>query len=109
LLQGYVDTVLFRDVIERHAVTQVAALRWIIRHALRNPCGSFSAHKIHADLRSQGLSVAKDTVHTLIDHLTDAFDPRGRTNTGHALETAVFNELSRRGAQVAYVKTRDGY
>ena len=27
----------------------------------------------------------------------------------HALETAVFNELSRRGAQVAYVNTRDGY
>ena len=142
LLQGYVDTVLFRDVIERHAVTQVAALRWIIRHALRNPCGSFSAHRIQTDLRSQGLNVAKDTVHALIDHLTDAFviaavpvatdserrrntnprkvypadpglidafDPRGRPNTGHALETAVFNELTRRGAQVAYVKTREGY
>ena len=27
----------------------------------------------------------------------------------HALETAVFIELTRRGEQVAYVKTRDGY
>ncbi len=142
LLQGYVDTVLFRDVIERHAVSQVAALRWIIRHALRNPCGSFSANKLHDDLRSQGHNVAKDTVHGLLDHLFDAFviaavpiatdserrrntnprkvypadpglieafDTSGRPNTGHALETAVYNELSRRGAEVAYVKTKDGF
>ncbi len=142
LLQGYVDTVLFRDVIERHAVSQVAALRWIIRHALRNPCGSFSGTKLHADLRSQGHNVAKDTVHALLDHLIDAFviaavpvatdserrrntnprkvypadpglidafDTSGRPNTGHALETAVYNELSRRGADVTYVKTNDGF
>ena len=31
LLQGYVDTVLFRDVVERYEVSQVAALRWIVR------------------------------------------------------------------------------
>lgn len=142
LLQGYVDTVLFRDVIERHAVSQVAALRWIIRHALRNPCGSFSAHRLHTDLRSQGYNIAKDTVHALLDHLIDAFviaavpvateserrrntnprklypadpglidafDTSGRPNTGHALETAVFNELSRRGAAVSYVKTSEGF
>ena len=142
LLQGYVDTVLFRDVIERHAVSQVAALRWIIRHALRNPCGSFSATKLHDDLRSQGHNVAKDTVHSLLDHLIDAFviaavpvatdserrrntnprkvypadpglidafDTSGRSNTGHALETAVYNELSRRGADISYVKTKGGF
>lgn len=142
LLQGYVDTVLFRDVIERHAVSQVAALRWIIRRVLRNPCGSFSANKLHADLRSQGHNVAKDTVHALLDHLIgafviaavpvatdserrrntnprkvypadpgliDAFDTSGRPNTGHALETAIYNELSRRGADVTYVKTNDGF
>ena len=62
---GAINTVLFRDVIVRHAVSQVAALRWIIRHALRNPCGSFSATKLHDDLRSQGHNVAKDTVHAL--------------------------------------------
>jgi len=31
LLQGYVDTVLFRDVVERHGITQEAALRWLTR------------------------------------------------------------------------------
>jgi predicted AAA+ superfamily ATPase len=41
--------------------------------------------------------------------LIDAFDTSGRPNTGHALETAVFNELSRRGAAVSYVKTSGGF
>ena len=141
LLQGYVDTVLFRDVVERYAVSQVAALRWLVRQCLRNPAGSFSAHRLHQDLRAQGHGVAKDAVHAMLGHLLDAFllsavplatdserkrnsnprklypadtglikafDASGRTNQGHALETAVFNELERRKAEVGYVKTGDG-
>lgn len=141
LLQGYVDTVLFRDVVERYAVSQVAALRWIVRHALRNPAGSFSVHRMHRDLGSQGHGVSRDAVHALLGHLLDAFllsavpmateserqrnsnprklypadpglirafDASGRANTGHALETAVFNELERRGAEIGYVKTSAG-
>ena len=41
--------------------------------------------------------------------LIHAFDASGRANTGRALETAVFNELQRRGADVAYVKTAEGF
>lgn len=142
LLQSYVDTVLFRDVVERHAVTQVAALRWLVRHCLRNPAGSFSGHRLHQDLRSQGHAVAKDAVHAMLGHLLDAFlvsavplateserqrnsnprklypvdpglirafDVSGRTNIGHALETVVRLELERRGAEVGYVKTDEGF
>lgn len=141
LLQGYVDTVLFRDVIERYAVTQVAALRWVVRHCLRNPAGSFSVHRLHRDLKAQGHGVGKDAVHAMLDHLMDAFlvtavplgteserqrnsnprklypadpglikafDASGRSNIGHALETAVLNELERNGAEIGYVKTANG-
>ncbi len=138
LLQGYVDTVLFRDVVERHQVSQVQALRWIVRQCLRNPAASFSAHRLYFDLKAQGHVVARDAVYALLGHLLDAFllsavslateserqrnsnprkiypadpglirafDASGRANVGHALETAVLNELERRGAEVAYVKT----
>lgn len=40
--------------------------------------------------------------------LIGAFDSSGRANLGHALETVVLNELERRKAQVAYVKTTEG-
>ncbi|MEO7974516.1 MAG: ATP-binding protein, partial [Thermoanaerobaculia bacterium] len=73
LLQGYVDTVVFRDVVERYGVSQVAALRWVVRQCLRSPGGSFSSHRLHNDLKAQGLGVAKDAVHAMLSHLADAF------------------------------------
>ena len=141
LLQGYVDTVLFRDIVERYSVTQVAALRWLVRHCLRNAAGRFSVHRLYKDLRSQGHSIGKDAVHALLGYLTDAFllssvplateserkrnsnprkiypadpglvhafDASGRSNLGHALETAILNEIERRRADVGYVKTTEG-
>jgi hypothetical protein len=73
ILRGYVDTVLFRDVVERHGVSQVAALRWVVRQCLKNPAGSFSVNKLNQDLRSQGLGVAKDAIYAMVSHLEDAF------------------------------------
>jgi predicted AAA+ superfamily ATPase len=141
LLQGYVDAVLFRDVVERHGISQVAALRWLVRHCLRNPAASFSVHRLHRDLQAQGHGVGKDAVHAMFDDLQDAFllwavplateserrrnsnprkvypvdpglveafDARGRSNLGHALEVAVANALSARGAEVGYVRTASG-
>ena len=59
------DSVLFRDVIERYKVMQVEALRWLVRQCLRNPAGSMSVHRLHLDLRAQGHGVAKDAVPAL--------------------------------------------
>ncbi len=73
LLRGYVDTTLLRDVIERHSVSHPVALRWMVRQLLGNAAGSFSVNKFHADLRSQGVPVAKDTLHAYLAHLEDAF------------------------------------
>ena len=73
LLSGYVDLVVLRDVIERHAVSNPLALRWIERQLLANPGGSFSVKKHYDTLRSQGVSVGKDTLHAYLAHLEDAF------------------------------------
>lgn len=141
LLRGYVDTALLRDVIERHEVSHPAALRWMVRQLLANAAGSFSINKFYGDLRSQGISVAKDTLHEYLGYLEDAFlirtvslatgserrrmvnprkvypvdpsliplfDPAGRSNLGHALETCVMVELERRGGEVSYVRTESG-
>lgn len=72
LLRGYVDTMLLRDVIERHAVSQPLALRWMVRQLLGNAGGAFSINKFHHDLRAQGIAVGKDTLHDFLAHLEDA-------------------------------------
>ena len=73
LLRDYVDVALLRDVMERHSVSQATGLRFLVRHLLGNAAGKFSAERLYATLRSQGLRISKDTVHELIAHLEDCF------------------------------------
>jgi len=73
LLRNYVDVLLLRDVIERHNLSQPQVLRWMVQQLLGNAAGSFSINKFHADLKSRGVAVAKDTLHQLLAYLEDAF------------------------------------
>ncbi len=73
LLTQYVDVAMLRDVSERHGVTNLAGLRWLVRHLLGNPGGSFSVEKFYRDLKSQGIAIARDTVHQLVGYLEDCF------------------------------------
>ncbi len=142
LLRDYVDVAMLRDVIERHGVSNVVGLRWLVRQLLGNAAALFSVEKFHAALKSQGVAISRDTVHLLLAHLEDCFlvrlvwmearserqrmvnprkaypvdsglipvfDRSGRTNLGHALETAVLVELQRRRAEVTYVRTPEGH
>ena len=73
LLRTYVDVAVLRDVIDRHKVSNPAALRWLQRHLLGNPAGPFSIQKFFDTLKSQGLPVGKNTLHDYLAHLEDAF------------------------------------
>lgn len=73
LLRTYVDIATLRDVIERHGVSNPAALRWMQRHLLGNPASCFSVQKFYAALKSQGMPVGKNTLHEYLAFLEDAF------------------------------------
>jgi predicted AAA+ superfamily ATPase len=68
-----VDVVLLRDVVERHNLSQPQVLHWMVRQLLSNAAGTFSINKFHADLKSRGVAVGKDTLHSYLAHLEDAF------------------------------------
>jgi uncharacterized protein len=73
LLGTYVDVVLLRDVVERHNLSQPQVLHWMVRQLLGNAAGAFSINKFHGDLQSRGVAVGKDTLHSYLAHLEDAF------------------------------------
>lgn len=73
LLQGYVETVIFRDVVERHGVKNIEALRRLVRQLLACPASAFSVYKFFNDLHSQGVAVGKDALHTMLAWLEDTF------------------------------------
>ena len=142
LLSDYVDVAILRDVVDRHRVSNVVGLRWLVRHLLGNAGALFSVEKVHRALRSQGIAIARDTVHQHLGYLEDCFlvrtvwmesrserqrmvnprksypvdtgliavfDRTGRSNVGHALETAVLVELERRRCDITYVRTPEGF
>ena len=73
LLQDYVDVVVFRDVVERHGISNLPLARYLTRTLLRNVGRSLSLNKLHNDLRSQGRKVSKDSLYDYVGYFEDAF------------------------------------
>lgn len=136
ILRDYADVALLRDVIERHGVGNVAGLRALHRRLLASPGTLFSVHRFANDLRSQGITVGKESLHEWIDHFSDAcfahfvpihsasetvrranarkfypvdhaYVPR-TLGAAPAFETLVFLALRRHTAEIAWVRNADG-
>jgi len=73
ILQEYVDVVILRDVVERHGVGNVAALRALIRQLLGAPANAFSVHRFYNDLKSRGITVSKNSLHDFLGYLEEAY------------------------------------
>ncbi len=73
MLQSYVETVVFRDIIERYKIENIALLKYLILSLLKNCSSPFSVNKFYKDMQSQGYKVAKDTLYLYLTYLEDAF------------------------------------
>lgn len=73
ILQEYVDVVILRDIIERHHVVNVQALRAMVRCLLADSASLFSVNKFYNDLRSQGITCTKNALYDYLDYLHDAY------------------------------------
>lgn len=73
ILQSYVDAVVLRDVVERHSVSNIEALKALVYHVLRSPATKLSVNKFYLDLKSRGLRIGKDDLYAFLRHLTDSY------------------------------------
>jgi hypothetical protein len=72
-LQDYVQLVLLRDIIDRHGVRNVHAVRSFALSLLQSSGSLASVNKLANELKSRGVAVGKDTLYDLLDYFTDAF------------------------------------
>lgn len=73
VLQEYVDVVILRDVVERHAISNIVPLRAMVRQLLGSPACLFAVNKFFNDLKSQGTACGKNTLHDYLAHLVDTY------------------------------------
>lgn len=72
-LQGYVDTVILKDIVERYGIKNITIIKYLAKTLITNVAAPFSVNKFFNDIKSQGAKVSRDTIHTYIDYLADAY------------------------------------
>ena len=73
LLQGYFNTMLFRDLAERHAIKNIEALRYFLKRVMQNLTKTTSINAIANDMRSNGVSVSKDDLYNWADWAVESY------------------------------------
>ncbi|MEI8321017.1 MAG: ATP-binding protein [Alphaproteobacteria bacterium] len=73
ILQDYVSTVIFRDIVERYNITNLHLIRQLIKIILKNIGCLVSVNKLFEDLKSQGISVSKGTLHEYFEYINDSY------------------------------------
>ena len=72
-LQGYFNTMLFRDLIEHYNLTNHEAVRYFLKRLMANLSKPTSVNSIYNDLKSKGLKISKDKIYELADYVCDIF------------------------------------
>jgi len=73
ILQGYIDSVLLKDIIERYKVSNINVLKHLVRHIMNSSGGQFSVNKFYNTLKSMSIKCTKNSLYEYLDHLTDSF------------------------------------
>ncbi len=72
-LQGYFNTMLFRDLIERYKLTNSDLVRYFMKRIMANLSKPTSINSIYNDIKSQGIKVSKDKLYDLINQTCSIF------------------------------------
>ncbi len=73
MLQGYIDSVLLRDIIERHKISNVLLLKHLVRTVMNSPGARFSVNKFYNTMKSLSIKCTKNSLYEYLEYMTDAF------------------------------------
>ena len=72
-LQSYFDAMLFRDLVERHNISNTGVLRYFIKRLMNNLTKPTSINAIYNDIKSQGFKISKNDLYLWADHVCECF------------------------------------
>lgn len=74
ILQGYFNTMLFRDMIEHYRIaTSSDVVRYFLKRVMNNLTKPTSINNIYNELKSQGMKVSKDSLYQWLDYACNIF------------------------------------
>ena len=73
VLQRYVDAVIYRDVIERHAIPSVQAMRYTLDYVVHNFARKLSTRSISGTLKNLGVSDNREYIADYLSYFADAY------------------------------------
>jgi uncharacterized protein len=73
VLHEYVNMVIYKDLIERHGLTQHSLIKLFIRFLIINISNQVSINKIFNDFKSQGLQLSKNSLYDFLVYLEDSY------------------------------------
>ena len=72
ILKEYFDSILFKDVVERHGVKNLHLVNLIFRHMVSSFSKEFSVNMLYNTFKSQGVKVSKDTIYRYMNYFEDS-------------------------------------
>ena len=72
-LQGYFNTMLFRDLIEHYGLTNHEVIRYFLKRLMANLTKPTSINSIYNDIKSQGQKIGKDKIYELAEYVCEIF------------------------------------
>lgn len=72
-LQSYIDSVILKDIVERHKVSNIKALKYLVRSIMSSTGEKFSVNKFYNKMKTLSVKCTKNSLYDYLDYLIEAF------------------------------------
>lgn len=73
ILEEYADLILYKDLIEQYGLKNQFLLKYLLKHFMVNAATLVSVNKLYQDLKSQGISLSKNSLYEYMEYMLDAY------------------------------------
>ncbi len=73
LLQDYMNAVVFRDVVDRHKLTNTQQVKFFFTHVLRQLAAPLSVNKLFNRIKSLGMAIGKNSLYDYLSYFEEAY------------------------------------